>query len=89
MNRRTDPIFEAYLYETRQLVEKAELTLIITKWNTWIECINEIFRSIPSRALSRDGVYSMADTAHSVEDLFYFIRNPVLSSISAVYPILS
>lgn len=78
MSRRTDPLFEAYLFETRQLVEKAELILIRCEKMKQMdeESIHEIFRAMHSikgsSAMMEYG--SMADTAHSVEDLFYHIR---------------
>lgn len=78
MSRRTDPLFEEYLLETRQLLEKTELMLIRCEKMKSMdqETINEIFRAMHtikgSSAMMDYGC--MTETAHSVEDLFYFIR---------------
>lgn len=78
MSRRNDPLFEAYVFETRQLVEKTELILIRCEKVKHMdeESIHEIFRAMHSikgsSAMMEYGC--MADTAHSVEDLFYYIR---------------
>ena len=78
MSRRNDPLFEAYLFETRQLVEEAELILIRCEKVKHMdaESIHEIFRAMHSikgsSAMMEYGC--MAETAHSVEDLFYYIR---------------
>ena len=78
MSRRTDPLFEAYLFEARQLVEKAELILIDCEKKKHLdeESIHEIFRAMHSiKGSSAMMEYDcIAETAHSVEDLFYYIR---------------
>ncbi|MDD4683558.1 MAG: chemotaxis protein CheA [Eubacteriales bacterium] len=78
-NMNTDPLLEAFLYESNSLLEKAELILVDCEARRQFdeEAINEIFRVMHtikgSSAMMEYGMLSK--TAHKVEDLFFFIRD--------------
>lgn len=76
MNR--DPILEMFLFETNQLIEQLEEILLKSEENNDIssEYINEIFRIMHTiKGSSSMMMYdNISFLAHTLEDLFYFIR---------------
>jgi two-component system chemotaxis sensor kinase CheA len=78
MDRRNDPLLDAFLYETKQILEKAERILLECEKTKTLnsESINEIFRIMhtikgSSAMMEFAGI---SETAHAVEDLFFHIR---------------
>jgi two-component system, chemotaxis family, sensor kinase CheA len=73
-----DPMLEAFIFETSQQVEQLEQSVIkaesIGEYST--EIVNEIFRIMHTIKSSAAMMLfnNMSNIAHSVEDLFYFLR---------------
>lgn len=77
-NINREPMLEMFVFETNQLIEKLEEILLDSEKNKSIcsDDINEIFRIMhtikgSSAMMMFDNISSLA---HTVEDLFYFIR---------------
>ncbi len=77
-NYSNEPMLDMYIFETTQLLEQLEkLILSCEKGNSYkIEAINEIFRIMHTiKGSSAMMLFNnIATLAHSIEDLFYFIR---------------
>lgn len=71
-------MLEMYIFETTQLIGQLEnMMLEVEKKNSYDEgCVNEIFRLMHTIKGSSSMMLfnSIAHLAHSIEDLFYFIR---------------
>ena len=89
-NINREPLLEMFVFETCQLIEQLEEILISSEENNAIssEDINEIFRIMhtvkgSSAMMMFDNISSLA---HTLEDLFYFIRekNPSLLDYSLI-----
>lgn len=73
-----DPMIEAYIFEILQLLEKLEQICISCEKNHYVkeEAINEIFRIMHTikGSSSMMNFNNISNLAHSLEDLFFFIR---------------
>jgi len=73
-----EPMLEMFVFETNQLLEQLEELLLLSEKNEKIgtENINEIFRIMHTiKGSSAMMMFNnISSVAHSVEDLFYFIR---------------
>ncbi len=80
-----EPLLEMFIFETKQLLEQLEqITLDSEKFKTYTEQdINEIFRVMHTiKGSSAMMLYdSISTLAHSMEDLFFFIRENKPASI--------
>ena len=76
---KNDPMLEVYIFETSQMIEQLEQLLITSEdeggYST--DVINEIFRIMHTiKGSSAMMLFDkVAELAHSVEDLFFFIRD--------------
>lgn len=84
-NINREPLLEMFVFETNQLIEQLEEILINSEENNAIssEDINEIFRIMhtvkgSSAMMMFDNISSLA---HTLEDLFYFIREKKPSTL--------
>ena len=77
-NSTNEPMLEMFLFETEQLLEQLEQVILASeKSNAYSEQdINEIFRIMHTiKGSSAMMLYeNISNLAHSMEDLFYFIR---------------
>ena len=84
-NSTNEPMLEMFLFETEQLLEQLEQVILASeKSNAYSEQdINEIFRIMHTiKGSSAMMLYeNISNLAHSMEDLFYFIREYKPSSI--------
>ena len=73
-----EPMLEMFVFETNQLLEKLEELLLVSEKDNYIsaENINEIFRIMHTiKGSSAMMMFSnISSVSHSVEDLFYYIR---------------
>lgn len=73
-----EPMMEMYLFETAQLLEQLEQAIISSEkaGSYSIDAINEIFRVMHTIKGSSSMMLfnNIASLAHSIEDLFYFLR---------------
>ena len=69
-------MLEMFIYEMSQLVEQLEQTIIKAESGYSMDEINEIFRIMHTiKGASAMMMYeNIANTAHAIEDLFYFLR---------------
>jgi two-component system, chemotaxis family, sensor kinase CheA len=78
MDYRNDPLLEAFLYETNQMLERSEVILIESEKRQSFDkdSIDEIFRIMHTVKGSSAMMefQCISETAHSVEDLFSYIR---------------
>lgn len=74
----TEPLLEMYLFETSQLLEQLEQSILSSEKESGYseEAINEIFRIMHTiKGSSAMMLFdNIAKLAHSIEDLFFFIR---------------
>ena len=74
----TDPILDMYIFETSQLIEQLEASVLASEkegcYST--EAINDIFRVMHTiKGSSAMMLFNnISVTAHAIEDLFYYIR---------------
>ena len=87
MNNGTDSLLETYLFETNTLLEQLDELLIDAEQNGDFteDNVNEIFRSMhtikgSSAMLEFD---SLMEIAHHIEDLFFYIRENGMHTLSA------
>lgn len=77
-NTTVEPMLEMFLFETSQLLEQLEQDILIGEKSKAFDCnnINEIFRIMHTIKGSAAMMLfdSIATVAHSIEDLFYYIR---------------
>lgn len=80
-----EPMLEMFIFETNQLLEQLEEILLKTekKGDLLNEDINEIFRNMHTIKGSAAMMMfnNISSIAHSVEDLFYFIRENKLKNL--------
>ncbi len=80
-----DPLLEMFIFETKQLLEQLEQILLTSEKSKKYseQDINEIFRVMHTiKGSSAMMLYNNISTlAHSMEDLFYFIRQNKQASI--------
>ncbi|MEN6462286.1 MAG: chemotaxis protein CheA [Syntrophomonas sp.] len=73
-----EPMLEMFIFETLQLIEKLEQDVLSCETNNQLEnaSINEIFRIMHTIKGSAAMMMfdNIAGLAHSIEDLFYFLR---------------
>ena len=84
-NKSLEPITEMFIFETEQLLEQLE-QIILTgeKMNGFTsQDINEIFRIMHTIKGSSAMMFfnNISTLAHSIEDLFFFIRESKPASI--------
>lgn len=85
---------DMYIFETTSLLEQLDQILMKTEseHSFSTEEINEIFRTMHTikGSSAMMGLDNMSKLAHSIEDMFYVIReeNPVISDMNALYDIL-
>ena len=85
-----EPLLEMYLFETAQLLEQLEQLILISEKESGFsgEAINEIFRIMHTiKGSSAMMLFdNIAKLAHSIEDLFFFIRKekPEQIDLSAI-----
>ena len=85
---------DVYIFETTSLLEQLDQILMKTEseHSFSTEEINEIFRTMHTikGSSAMMGLDNMSKLAHSIEDMFYVIReeNPVISDMNALYDIL-
>lgn len=81
-----EPILEVFIFETTQLLEQLEQIIICSeKTNSFSSCdVNEIFRIMHTiKGSSSMMMYNnISNLTHSIEDVFYFIREASPSSIN-------
>ncbi len=89
-NQELDPIIQAFVYETEGMLEQIEQILLDCEEHNGFkdDDINEIFRIMHTIKGGAGMMWfnMLADLAHSLEDMFYFIReeNPSISDITIV-----
>jgi two-component system chemotaxis sensor kinase CheA len=85
-----EPLLDMFLFETSQLLEQLEQSILVSEKESCFteDSINEIFRIMHTIKGSAAMMLfdDIAKLAHSIEDLFYFIRNekPVQVDCSAL-----
>lgn len=85
---------EMYIFESTSLLEQLDQIMIKTESNNEFdeEDINEIFRIMHTikGSSAMMGLENMSTLAHSIEDMFFIIREekPVIESIETLYDIL-
>lgn len=85
---------DMYIYESTSLLEQLDQIMMKTESNNRFdeEDINEIFRIMHTikGSSAMMGLENMATLAHSIEDMFYIIREekPVIESIETLYDIV-
>lgn len=89
-----ESMVDVYIFETTSLLEQLDQILMKTESEHSFssEEINEIFRTMHTikGSSAMMGLDNMSKLAHSIEDMFYVIReeNPVISDMNALYDIL-
>lgn len=89
-----ESMVDMYIFETTSLLEQLDQILMKTESEHSFssEEINEIFRTMHTikGSSAMMGLENMSKLAHSIEDMFYVIReeNPVISDMNALYDIL-
>lgn len=89
-----ESMVDMYIFETTSLLEQLDQILMKTESEHSFssEEINEIFRTMHTikGSSAMMGLDNMSKLAHSIEDMFYVIReeNPVISDMNALYDIL-
>ena len=89
-----ESMVDMYIFETTSLLEQLDQILMKTEseHSFSTEEINEIFRTMHTikGSSAMMGLDNMSKLAHSIEDMFYVIReeNPVISDMNALYDIL-
>lgn len=89
-----ESMVDVYIFETTSLLEQLDQILMKTEseHSFSTEEINEIFRTMHTikGSSAMMGLDNMSKLAHSIEDMFYVIReeNPVISDMNALYDIL-
>lgn len=77
-NLDNEPMLEIYLYETSMIIDQLEQVVLNSERNGCFseECINEIFRFMHTiKGSSAMMLFNnIAEVAHHMEDVFYFIR---------------
>ena len=77
-----DPMLDMFIFETAQLIEQLEQSIIeIERANCYTEdSINEIFRIMHTIKSSSAMMHyeNISLIAHTIEDLFYFLREESL-----------
>jgi two-component system, chemotaxis family, sensor kinase CheA len=88
-NNSNESLLEMYLYETSQNIEQLEQTILSSEQTNCFtnDSINEIFRIMHTiKGSSAMMLYQNISTlAHSVEDLFYFLREQHPQNIDSSY----
>lgn len=73
-----EPLLEMFLFETSQLIEQFEQYILMSEESSCFtqSAINEIFRIMHTikGSSAMMGYHNISTLAHSVEDLFYYIR---------------
>ena len=89
-----ESMVDMYIFETTSLLEQLDQILMKTESEHSFssEEINEIFRTMHTikGSSAMMGLDNMSKLAHSIEDMFYVIReeNPVISDMNTLYDIL-
>lgn len=89
-----ESMVDMYIYESTSLLEQLDQIMMKTESNNKFddEDINEIFRIMHTikGSSAMMGLENMSTLAHSIEDLFYIIREekPVIESIETLYDIV-
>lgn len=89
-----ESMVDMYIFETTSLLEQLDQILMKTEseHSFSTEEINEIFRTMHTikGSSAMMGLDNMSKLAHSIEDMFYVIReeNPVISDMNTLYDIL-
>ena len=89
-NQELDPIIQAFVYETEGMLEQIEQILLDCEEHNGFkdDDINEIFRIMHTIKGGAGMMWfnKLADLAHSLEDMFYFLRedNPSIADITIV-----
>ena len=89
-----ESMVDVYIFETTSLLEQLDQILMKTESEHSFssEEINEIFRTMHTikGSSAMMGLDNMSKLAHSIEDMFYVIReeNPVISDMNTLYDIL-
>ncbi|MGN0553114.1 MAG: Hpt domain-containing protein, partial [Oscillospiraceae bacterium] len=89
-----ESMVDMYIFETTSLLEQLDQILMKTEseHSFSTEEINEIFRTMHTikGSSAMMGLDNMSKLAHSIEDMFYIIReeNPVISDMNTLYDIL-
>ena len=89
-----ESMVDTYIFETTSLLEELDQILMKTESEHSFspEEINEIFRTMHTikGSSAMMGLDNMSKLAHSIEDMFYVIReeNPVISDMNTLYDIL-
>lgn len=89
-----ESMVDMYIFETTSLLEQLDQILMKTESEHSFssEEINEIFRTMHTikGSSAMMGLDNMSKLAHSIEDMFYVIReeNPVITDMNALYDIL-
>lgn len=77
-NKNCEPMMEIFIFETTQLLEQLEQSILKGEKSKDLECsdIHEIFRIMHTikGSAAMMSFESIASVAHSVEDLFYYLR---------------
>ncbi|OBZ07806.1 chemotaxis protein CheA [Bacillus sp. FJAT-26390] len=85
----TDPIMEMYIFESSQLLEQLESTILDCEQaaSFSVHAINEIFRNMHTLKGSAAMMQylSIAEVAHAIEDLFHFIRENKEQSLNHTF----
>ena len=89
-----ESMVDMYIYETTTLLEQLDQILMKTEENSSFgsEDINEIFRIMHTikGSSAMMGLENMSTLAHSIEDMFYILREekPVINSIEKLYDLV-
>ena len=89
-----ESMVDMYIYETTSLLEQLDQILMKTESNSSFgaEDINEIFRIMHTikGSSAMMGLENMSTLAHSIEDMFYILREekPVIDSIEKLYDLV-
>ena len=89
-----ESMVDMYIYESTSLLEQLDQIMMKTESNNKFddEDINEIFRIMHTikGSSAMMGLENMAVLAHSIEDMFYIIREekPVIESIETLYDLV-